>query len=87
MGQDLNRGADAAGHVDDSWKYLVLKIPSARLDLHESGTNGNALKMTSTSIGYLFFNFTLKHLKRIQSSETLHAKMNPTSCLFRSRFA
>jgi hypothetical protein len=26
-------------------------------------------------------------LKRIQSSELLHAKMNPTSCLFGSRFA
>ncbi len=34
-----------------------------------------------------FFNFTLEYLKRLQSSEPLHAKMNPTSCLFRSRFA
>jgi hypothetical protein len=37
------------------------------------------LKRTSTAIGFLIFNFTLEDLKRLQSSEPLHAKMNPTS--------
>jgi hypothetical protein len=30
----------------------------------------------------LIFNCTLEDLKRLQSSEPLHAKMNPTSCLW-----
>ncbi len=34
-----------------------------------------------------FFNLTLEYLKRPKSSKPLHAKMNPTSCLFGSRFA
>jgi hypothetical protein len=42
---------------------------------------------TSSAIGFWFFNFTLEYLKRLQSSEPLHTKMNPTSCLFGSRFA
>jgi hypothetical protein len=32
-------------------------------------------------------NITLEYLKKLQSSEPLHAKMNPTSCLLGSRFA
>ncbi len=35
---------------------------------------------------FLIFNFTFKSLKILQSSELLRTKMNPTSCLFRSRF-
>jgi hypothetical protein len=57
------------------------------LDLHESGTIGQALKRTSTVTGFKFLNFTLEYLKRLQSSEPLHAKMSSTFCLFRSRFA
>jgi hypothetical protein len=45
------------------------------------------LKRTSTAIGFLFFIFDLKYLVRVQSYEQLHAKMNPTSYLFGSRFA
>jgi hypothetical protein len=30
----------------------------------------------------LVFNFNFEYVKRLQSSEPLHAKMNPTSCLF-----
>jgi hypothetical protein len=45
------------------------------------------LKRTSTAIGFCFFNFTPEYLKILQSSEPLHAKMNPTSCLFGSLFA
>ncbi len=37
------------------------------------------LKGDEPPIGW-FFNFTLEYLKRLQSSEPLHAKMNPTSC-------
>ncbi len=36
---------------------------------------------------FLFFIFDLEYLIRVQSSEPLHAKMNPTSCLLGSRFA
>ncbi len=34
-----------------------------------------------------FFIFELEYLNKLQSSERLHAKMNPTSCLFGLRFA
>jgi hypothetical protein len=36
---------------------------------------------------FLFFIFDLEYLISVQSSEPLHAKMNPTSFLFGSRFA
>jgi hypothetical protein len=36
---------------------------------------------------FLFFIFGLDYLIRVRSSESLHAKMNPTSYLFGSRFA
>jgi hypothetical protein len=46
------------------------------------------LKRTSTAIVFiLFFIFDLEYLIRVQNSEPLHAKINPTSCLFGSRFA
>jgi hypothetical protein len=45
------------------------------------------MKSTSTATGFLFFIFDLEYLTRVQSSEPLHAKMIPTSCLFGSRFA
>jgi hypothetical protein len=38
-------------------------------------------------IGFYFLFLDLEYLIRVQSSELLHAKMNPTSCLFGSRFA
>ncbi len=47
---------------------------------------GQALKRTSTSIGFWFFNFSFAYLKILQSSEPLQTKMNPTSCLLESRF-
>jgi hypothetical protein len=56
------------------------------LDLHESGNIGYALKRTSIAIGFRFFNFSSEYLKRLQSYELLHTKMNLTSCLFGSRF-
>ncbi len=59
----------------------------ARLDLHESGIIGNPFNRTSTAICSSFLIFGLEYLIRVQSSEPLHAKMNPTSCLFGSRFA
>ena len=45
------------------------------------------MKRTSTAIDFKFFNLSLKYFKRLQSSELLHAKINPTSYLFGSRFA
>jgi hypothetical protein len=35
----------------------------------------------------MFLTFDLEYLIRVQRSEPLHAKMNPTSCLFGSRLA
>jgi hypothetical protein len=55
------------------------------LDLHESGIIGYVLKKPSTAIGFGFLNFSLEFLKKLQSSELFHSKMNPTSCLFTSR--
>ncbi len=57
------------------------------MDLHESGIIGKPFKRTSTAICFYFLIFDLEYLIRVQSSEPLHAKMNPTSCLFGSRFA
>ncbi len=45
-----------------------------------------ALKRTSTVIWFWFFYFDLEYLRRVQSSEPLHTKMNLTSCLLGSRF-
>jgi hypothetical protein len=45
------------------------------------------LKRTSTAIVFLFLIFDLEYLIRVQSSEPLFAKMNPTSCLSGSRVA
>jgi hypothetical protein len=45
------------------------------------------VKRTSIAVGFLFFIFDLLYLIRVKSSEPLHAKMNPTSCLFGSQFA
>jgi hypothetical protein len=43
---------------------------------------------TSTDTDFLIFVFDLEYLVRVQiCSELLHAKMNPTFCLFGSRFA
>jgi hypothetical protein len=58
-----------------------------RLDLHESGTVGQGLKRASTAIGFGFLIFDLEYLIRVQSSEPLHAKMKPTSCIFGLLFA
>jgi hypothetical protein len=60
------------------------------LDLHERGYHWIGLekfKGTSTARGFRFFIYDFEYLKRVQSSEPLHAKMNPTPCLFGSRFA
>ncbi len=45
------------------------------------------MKRTSTAIDFLILIFDLEYLKRVKSSEPLHAKMNPASYLFGSQFA
>jgi hypothetical protein len=52
-----------------------------------SGIIGKPFKRTSTAICFYFFIFDLEYLTRVQSSELLHAKMNPIFCLFVSWFA
>jgi hypothetical protein len=44
----------------------------------------NLFKGTVWPLNFWFFKFTLEYFKRLQSSETLHAKINLTSCLFGS---
>ncbi len=44
------------------------------------------LERTSIALGFGFFHFSFEYLKRLQSSEPLHTKMNPPSCLFGSWF-
>ncbi len=69
---------------------LVLKVPKGtlrpdwfcmRVD-HWIG-----LKKDINRYRFFIFYFDLGCLIRVQSSKLLHAKMNATSCLFRSRFA
>ncbi len=43
------------------------------------------LKLPS-AIDFWFLNLSCEFLKKLQSSEPLHSKMNPSSCLFGSRF-
>ncbi len=66
---------------------MALRYGPARLDLNESGIIEKPLKRTWTAICFWFFNFTLEYFKRLQSSEPLHAKLNPTSCLLGLWFA
>ncbi len=73
-GENLRAAKDASHHV----KIIPKKCCSpARLDLHESGSIGQALKRTSTAKGIRFFNFSSEYLKRLQSSEPLHTKKMP----------
>jgi hypothetical protein len=43
--------------------------------------------MVVNALGFFIFIVDLQYLIRVQSSERLHAKMNPTFFLFGSRFA
>jgi hypothetical protein len=73
---------------DVSFKKNKIKIPDLSLPpctfewYHWIG-----LEIDINRYWFLFLNFTLEYLKRLQSFELLHAKMNPTSCQFGSRFA
>jgi hypothetical protein len=64
----------------------ILKLPSRQigstLEYHWIG-----LEKDINATGFWFFYFTLEYLKILQSSGPLHAKINPTSCLFGSWFA
>jgi hypothetical protein len=64
--------------IRDQQTAQQLKVPFwARLDLHESGPI-NCYRF------FYFFFISSEYLKRLQSSEPLHTKMNLTSCLFGS---
>jgi hypothetical protein len=49
--------------------------------------HGIGLEKDINHYRFFIFIFDLEYLIRVQSSEPLHAKMNPTSCLFGSWFA
>ncbi len=72
-----------------SWNevFNFLKVQSGQIGSAWEWFHWIGLKRTSTAIGFLFFIFYFKYLIRVQSSEPLHAKINSTSCLFRSWFA
>jgi hypothetical protein len=79
---------DQWGNISFGPMWRHLKVPpsqngSAREWYHWIGLE----KDINRYRGVWFFVFDLEYLIRVQSSEMLHAKMNPTSYLFRSRFA
>ncbi len=55
-----------------------------RLDMHESAWYHRIglEKDINRYRFFIFFYFSFEYLKRLQSSEMLHTKMHPTSCLF-----
>jgi hypothetical protein len=54
-----------------------LKVPSGQIGSASEWYLGKALKKTTTSIGFWFFNFDIEFLKKLQNSEPLHTKMHP----------
>ncbi len=66
--------------------YIYFKVPSDKIGSALEWYHWIGLKRTSTDIWFLFFNFDLEYLRRVQRSEPLHTKINPTSCLLGSWF-
>ncbi len=64
-----------------------LKVPSGQIGSVWEWYHWIGLEKDINRYRFLFFIFDLGYLIRVQSSEPLHAKMNPTSYLFGSRFA
>jgi hypothetical protein len=50
-------------YAPNYYSSSALRYRPGRLDHHESGINGYALKRTSTDIGFLFFYFDLEYLR------------------------
>ncbi len=60
-----NNDKECYNKCEENFRYLYnvqssfyLKVLSARLDLHQSGAIGQALKKSPTAIGFRFFNFS-----------------------------
>ncbi len=66
--------------------FPVIGIPSGQIGSAWEWYHWIGLKKSSTTIGFWFFNFSYEFLKKLWSSEPLHSKINPTSCLFGSWF-
>jgi hypothetical protein len=64
---------------------LMLKVPSGQIRSALEWYHWIGLEKDINR--YRFLIFDLEYLIRVQSSEPLHAKMNPTSSLFGLRFA
>ncbi len=82
-------GLATAVHANLAVKYLnlSLKVPSGQIGSTWEWYHWIGLEKDINHYSFWFFNFHLEYLKRLQSSEPLHAKLNPTSCLFGSGFA
>ncbi len=61
------------------YRFSALEVPSGQIGWAWEWAHWIGRYM------FWFFNFDLEYLRRVQSSELLLTKMNPTSCLFGSR--
>jgi hypothetical protein len=74
-------------YQEKSLKKIYLKVQSGQIGSQWDWYHWIGLDKDIHCYRFLFFIFDLEYFIRVQSSEPLHAKMNPTSCLFGSQFA
>jgi hypothetical protein len=68
--------------------FFLLSFAAWYSRLVVEGYHWTGLKKATNRCRFLiFFHFSVWYLKRLQSCEPLHTKMNPNSCLFGSQFA
>ncbi len=61
---------------------VPLKVPSGQIGSAWEWYHWIGLDKDINRYRFLFFIFDLEYLIRVQNSEPLHSKLNPTSCLF-----
>ncbi len=61
-----------------------LKVPSGQIGSTWEWYHWIGIEKNINRYRFIIFYLSLKYFKRLQSSEPLHAKINPTSCLFGS---
>ncbi len=66
---------------------MILKVPSGQIESAWEWYHWIGLQKDIDRYRFFIFYFWSEYLIKVQSSELLHAKMNPTSYLFGSRFA
>jgi hypothetical protein len=66
---------------------MFIKVPSGQTGSAWEWYHWIGLEKEINRNRFLFFILELEYMRRVHSSEPLHAKINPTSYLFGSRFA